>query len=384
VNNRTQIITALVVTVGLLGACGGDSAPTDGAGDDVVETTSANTSTTSSTTDPPSTVPPTTDPRDPTLPAWASGEMVTVGSDTGPIEIPVELAPFCESSRSFFLAAKGLAYVGDGQVGTAKQLFAALAALSPLTIETAPSEEFATEPTAASDHLAVLIPALEQIGYDGARIQELPDGQSVLDTLADFTETRDSLQEFLVQACGADEEALDQQARGAAAAAAAAAGETVEPDEPLEAAAGVPITNAGSTITLSVPAEWAETEESSENGIETFVASSDIDTFYGLATPGVLVLRGEGGFRDGGFVGRLLEYQADLEGIGCVLEDESEYNDGTYGGREKIFECDTDGLDVRLFGGATADESLYAMVFLVNSIDEPGIRQLIVDTFLVS
>jgi len=388
VNNRTQIITALAVTIGLLGACGGDPVPTDAAGDDVVETTSAAT-TTAATTDPPSTDPPMTDPSttnpgDLALPAWASGEMVTVGTDTGPIEMPVELAPFCESSRSFYLAAKALTYVGGAQAGTAQQLFAALAALAPMTIETAPSEDFATEPTAARDHLAVLIPAFEQIGYDGGRLQELPDPQSVLDTLEDFAETRDSLLGFLVQACGADEGVLDQQARGAATAAGAAVGEVIEPDEQVEAAAGVPITNDDSTIAVSVPADWAETEQSTDGGHRTLVASSDIDTFYGLATPGVLVLRGEGGFRDGGFVGRVLEFQADLEEVGCVLIDERDYDDGTYGGQERIFECGSEGLDVRLLGGATADESLYAMVLLVNSIDEPGIRQLIVNTFQVT
>jgi len=140
------------------------------------------------------------------------------GADTGPLEMPVELAPFCESSRSFYLAAKAIDYVTEGQVGTVEQLFAAHAALVPGVIDTAPSPEFAAEPTAARDQLAIQIPAFEEAEYDATALGELPGAQSVLTALKDFGETRDSLRDFLVQACGADEEVLDQQAQGATAA----------------------------------------------------------------------------------------------------------------------------------------------------------------------
>lgn len=398
-NKRLQIITALAAMIGLLGACGGGSGSSDDAesGSSDAATTVAVTDPPSTdpdtndpeTTDPPTTEPPTTDgpatdPEDPGLPEWASGEMVTVGADTGPLELPVELARFCESSRSFYVAAKGLVYVGEEQVGTAQQLFAALDALIPAVIESAPSDDFATEPIAARDQLAVIIPALEQAGYDRAGLQELPDRDLVLDTLEDFGETRDSLQEFLVQACGADVEVLDEQARDAAAAAAEAAGEVVDPVESVEAATGVAIANDDSTITLSVPVDWTDTDQSTEDGRELLSASADLESFFDLAAPGVLVLRGEGGFRDGGFVGRVLEFEADLLEAGCVATDESDYDDNTYSGQERTYECGTEGLEVRLFGGATADESLYAMVLLVSPTDEPGIRQLIVETFLVA
>lgn len=330
---------------------------------------------------------PTPEAADPDLPEWASGETVTVGSDTGPLELPVELAPFCESSRSFFIAARGLDFVDPTQFGAAQQLFSALAVLAPIAIETAPSPEFAVEPTAARDQLGVLIPALEEIGYDASRLAELPDADTVVDALTGFAETRGSLQSFLIQACGADAAVLDEQARGAAATAAEATGETIEPAEPappVEAVAGTPIENDSSTIALSVPVAWTEIEESRLDGQPQIAVSSDLDGFYGLATPGVLVLRGEGGLRDGGFIGRVLSYQAELEAIDCELTDELDYDDGTYRGQERIFDCGTEGLDVRLLGGTNDDESLYAMVLLVNPIAEPGVRQLIVETFLVS
>ncbi len=396
-SRRPPIITALAVTIGLLAACGGESTSSDEAGDDEAETTTIAPTTTAATTVPPSTEPPPTDPpptdppptssAEPGLPEWASGQLVTVETDTGPLDLPVELVPFCESSRSFYIAAKGLDFVAEGQSETARQLFAALAALAPVTIETAPSADFAVEPTAARDQLAVLIPAFEQVGYGQTSLQELADPQAVLDTLGEFGETRDSLQAFLVQACGADDAVLVEQARGATAAAAAAAGETLEPEEPaepVEAAAGVPITNPDSNIAVSVPAEWAETGDYLENERHHLVASADIDAFADLTVPGVLVLRGRGGLRDGGFTGQVLTYQADLEEAGCVVTDERDYYDGTYAGQERVLDCGTDGLDVRLFGGTNEDESLYAMVLLVSPTDEPGIRQLIVNTFLVS
>ena len=82
---------------------------------------------------------------------------IDVNADTGPVELPVELVPFCESSRSFYIAARGLDFLANEQVGSVRQLFAALTALAPLTIETAPSEEFATEPSAARDQLGVIV-----------------------------------------------------------------------------------------------------------------------------------------------------------------------------------------------------------------------------------
>lgn len=256
--------------------------------------------------------------------------------------------------------------------------------LVPLTIETAPSEEFASEPKAAQGQLAVLIPAFEEIGYDGARIAELSSPELVIGALQEFTGSLESLRSFLFEACGADGDVLDEQSQDAAAIAAEAAGETIEPVAPVDAVAGSPITNAASTIMLSVPADWTETEEPVESGRDQIVVSSDIDTFDGLVTPGVLVLRGEGGFRDGGYFGRLLEFEADLEEVGCVLVDDRDYDDGTYRGQERMYECGAEGLDVRLLGGTTADESLYAMVFLVHPSDELGIRQLIVETFQVA
>jgi hypothetical protein len=374
------MITALAAATALLG-CGGASTDSDDA--EVVETSTPETTAVVATTDPPSTDPPTTTAPGPELPDWASGELVTVGSDTGPIEMPVELVPFCESSRSFYLAAKGLDYLEPSQVGAARELFAALVAVVPMTIETAPSDEFAVEPIAARDQLAVLVPAFEEIGYDDSRVQELTDPQGVLETFAAFGATRNSLQEFLVQACGADDDVLVEQALGVASAAATAAGEAVEPDAPVEAVDGVAITNANSTIEVSVPGDWSEVEDGLQGGRQTLVASSDIEGFFDLATPGVLVLRGEGGLRDGGFVGRVLETQPLLEAEGCVLTEERFYFDNTYTGEERIFECGT-GLNVRIFGGTNEDESLYAMVLLVQPIDEPGIRQLVLETFLVS
>ncbi len=398
-NKRTQSTAGLALAIGLLAACGGSADPvaTDATDpDDVVETTPTDTTppteppvtepavTEPPPTEPPVTEPPATDPPQPDLPEWASGAMVTVQTDTGPLEMPVELAPFCESSRSFYVAAKGLDFVTDEQVGTAQQLFAALAVLAPLAIDTSPSEEFAIQPTAARDDLAVLIPAFEEIEYDGSRIGELSDPESVIASVQGFTETRNSLQAFLIQACGADGETLDEQSRNAVAVAAEAIGETIEPDEPVEAVAGSPVTNEDVTIGLSVPAGWTETDEPVRSGRSQFVVSPDIAAFSELVAPGVLVLRGEGGFRDGGFVGRVLEFESDLLEVGCVAVDKDDYDDGIYNGQERTFECGTDGLDVRLFGGTTADESLYAMVLLVHPSDEPGIRQLIVDTFQVS
>ena len=170
-----------------------------------------------------------TDPPESGLPEWVSGETVTVETDTGPLDLPVELAPFCESSRSFYIAAKGLDFVSDGQAATAQQLLAALAVLAPLTIETAPSEEFATEPTAALNQLAVIIPAFEEIEYDASRISSLSDPQSTFDALQGFSETRESLRMFLTEACGADGDVLDEQSQDAVAVAVEAAGEVIEP-----------------------------------------------------------------------------------------------------------------------------------------------------------
>lgn len=233
-STRTRIIAGLAVTIGLVSGCGAsDDASTaiDAVGDDDVAQTIV------SETVPPSDPPPTDQPtidapvKDPPasgLPDWASGAMVTVQADTGPLELPVELAPFCESSRSFYIPANGLGSVPDEQVGTLRQLFASLAALVPATIETAPSEEFAVEPTAASDQLTVIIAAFEEIGYDTSRIAELSDPESMLDAIRAFTDTRSSLRTFLVQACGADEEVLDEQSEDAVADAAAAAGEIVD------------------------------------------------------------------------------------------------------------------------------------------------------------
>jgi hypothetical protein len=383
-NPRLHLITGLFVAFGLVG-CGASSASdADDVATTAVPDTTAPDTTSVASTEPLATDPPTTDAIEPNLPDWASGEMVIVESDTGPRELPVELVPFCESSRSFYLAAKGLDYVEIGQTGTAQQLFAALVALVPSTIESAPSDDLAAQPMAARDQLVVLVPALEQIGYDDGRIEELPDPRAVLDNLAAFAETRDSLEDFLVEVCGADEDVLADQASGATSAAAAAAGETTEPDAPVEAVDGVAITNASSTIELSVPPDWTEIVDGLENGRQTLSASADLEGFFDLAAPGVVVLRGEGGFRDGGFVGRVLETQSLLEDAGCVLVDERFYFDNTYTGDERIFDCGNDGLDVRIFGGINEDESLYAMVVLVQPIDEPGIRQLILETFLVS
>lgn len=238
-NARTPIIAGLALTIGVVSGCGasnGSSTAIDAGGDDdVVETTVLETlpsidppSTDPATIDPPTIDPPAKDPPASGLPDWASGAMVTVQSDTGPLELPVELAPFCESSRSFYIPANGLGLVRDEQVGTLRQLFASLAALVPATIETAPSEEFAVEPTAASDQLTVIIAAFEEIGYDTSRIAELSDPESMLGAIQEFTDIRSSLRSFLVQACGADDELLDEQSADAVAEAAEAAGEVVD------------------------------------------------------------------------------------------------------------------------------------------------------------
>ena len=391
---RHEIIIGFAATIGLLGACGGDP---DTSGDSVMTsstdstTTTAGSAATESTTTTPTattattaTTTPTAEPDDSGLPAWASGEMVTVDTDTGRLEMPVELAAFCESSRSFYIAARALDSVGDGQTGTAQQLFAALAAISPITIETAPSEQFAAEPKAARDQLAVIIPSFEQVGYDAARLSEIPDAESLADAVEAFGDTRNSLQQFLVEACGADQNALGDQAKEAAAIAAQAAGELVDPGDPVEPSDGASITNAASNITVAVPADWNETDETLQDGREVLAASSDLEGFFGLTTPGVLVIRGEGGLRDGGFGGRVFELQASLEEGGCTLVGDRDYDDGVYVGFERIFDCGTDGIDVRLLGGTTADETLYATVLLVNPVDDPGIRELIVTTFEVT
>ncbi|MFN3257667.1 MAG: hypothetical protein ACE37B_18445 [Ilumatobacter sp.] len=402
-NKHRHLIAGLLVSVVTLAACGGGDDASLTTDDAVATTQPADPPATDPpvteppatdppvtdppVTEPPATDPPVTEPPGPALPDWASGELVTVQSDTGPLELPVELAAFCEPSRSFYIAARGLDFLDVQQSRSAEQLFLALGALAPLAIDAAPSDEFATQPIAARDALAVIVPGFQEIGWDRQRTAELSDLQAFGEAIEQLTETVASLRSFLLDACGADTEVLDTQARGAAEAAAIAADEVLEVPPTTVAAEAVPgtaIANDASTITLSVPADWVQTEESLESGRDQLVASSNIDTFYGLATPGVLVLRGEGGFRDGGFVGRVLEFEADLLEIGCQLLDQVDYDDGLYIGQERTYDCGTEGLDVRLLGGTTADESLYAMVMLIHPTNEPGIRQLIVDTFQVS
>ncbi len=399
-STRARGVVGLVVAAGLVAACGGggsDPVTTSAGGDaEIVETqaTDAVPASTSPVTDPPATEPPATDPpvteppaTDPPeseLPEWASGETITIETDTGPLDLPVELVPFCESSRSFYIAGNGLDFVGEEQVGTVQQLLAALATLAPLTVETAPSEEFVAEPTAAQNQLAVIVPALDEIGYDGTRTAELSDPDSLFEALQGFAETLSGLRSFLVQACGADGDVLDDQSRETVQIAAEAVGEAAQPEEPVEPVPGSPVTNVGETITMAVPADWTETDEFVNNGRDTLAVAPDLAAFSDVTAPGVLVLRGEGGFRDGGFVGRVLDFQSDLEEMGCVFLDEIAYDDGVYVGQERLFDCGTDGLEVRLLGGTTADESLYAMAFMVYPSDEPGVRQLIVDTFEVA
>lgn len=413
-DKRKQLTVGLAFSIGLLSACGGSSSDpvaTETANSDAPVETAVSDSTAPTeppvteppatdppvtepavteppVTEPPVTEPPVTDPpeADPSegqLPEWASGEMVTVQTDTGARELPVELAPFCESSRSFYTAANGLDFLADGQVATLQQLFAAMAAIVPVTIETAPSEEFTVEPRAALEQLAVLVPAFEAVEFDGSRLAESPDADAVLTALQGFQETRLSLREFLVQACGADEAVLDEQAREAVAIAAESVGETIAPSEPVEAVPGTPINNDGSTILLETPVDWTQIEELGGD-YPQLVAAPDTAAFFALEGPGVLVLRGEGGFRDGGFVGRVLTFQSDLEEAGCTQVDELSYDDGVYNGQERVFECAVEGLDVRILGGTEADESLYAMVLLIHPSDQLGIRELIVATFEVA
>lgn len=396
-NTRRLMATGVILALALTGGCGGDAASdtdADGSATSAVDSAAPAPTEPATTepvvtgppatqppaTEPPATEPPTTSGQGDGLPDWASGEIVTVGSDNGPLEMPVELARFCEASRSFYLAAQGLALIGADQAGTARQLFGGLAALSPRTIDTAPSEDFATEPMAARDQLAILVPAFDQIDYDSSRLQELADPQAVLDALADFGETRDALRMFLVEACGADEATLDEQARNITAAAAEAAGEASGPAEPVAAVAGSPIVNEDGTIDVSVPDEWTEVEASATDGTRQLLASSDIDALFSLSTPGAIMVRGVGGLRDGGFVGQILTTQGDLEEAGCELVDQFGYDEGMLSGQERVFDCGNPELDVRLLGGSTADESLYAFVLLVSPADQPGVRQLIVET----
>lgn len=383
-NKRIQLTAGLAATIGVLSACGasgGESVATDASRDDaVVETVLSATTpptepavtepavTDPPATDPPATEPPVTDPPEFEFPEGASGETVTVQSETGPLELTVELARSCETARSFYTTANGLNFVRDEQVGTLQQLFAELAAMfDPPTGDS----------TATPDQLAVMILAFEEIGYDSSRISEVSDPESLFAALEGFQATQSSLRPFLVESCGADEDALDEQAREIVAVAAEAAGEVIEPAEPVEAVPGTPITNEASTIKLQVPADWTETDEPVG---EYLVAAPDIEAFYAMEAPGVLVLRGKGGFRDGGFVGRVLSFESDLEEEGCVLVDELGYDDGVYVGQERLYACPTEGLDVRLFGGIAADEVLYAMVLVVHPSDELGIRELIATT----
>ena len=414
---RIQSVAALAVTIGLLSACGGssgESATTDSPEATAADTTPvteptnteptdtepANTeptdtdpgpsdppSTEPADTDPPVTEPPATDPAAADLPEWASGQMATVESDTGPLELPVEVIPFCESSRSFHTAAKGLDYLDPEQVLSVQQLFAAMVAVVPVTIETAPSAELAAQPTAAQEQLATIVPALEQIGYDLDRLPEVDDPDGVTDALGSFAVTRASLEAFLVQACGADPDVLAEQAQGAADLAAETMGEVSpdapsEPEEPVEAVPGTEVSNRTSSIVLSVPTDWTETKEFVDD-YDRLVAAPDIAAFDELTGPGVRVLRGEGGFRDGGFVGRLLDLEFNLGKAGCTMLDERGYDDNTYRGQEQIYDCGNDDLDVRVFGGNNEDESLYAVVFLVQPAGEMGIRRLVVETFQV-
>lgn len=390
-NKHPRLLITLTATVALLAGCGGSDAEPAASGAPTTEsdltTTTPDTepaTTTPAATDPPPTDPPATDPADPELPDWASGEMVTVESDTGELVLPVELAAYCETSRSFYVAASALDHVEPEQPGAARELFGALAAIAPLAIDAAPAADFAAGPTLATEQLAVMIPAFESIDYDGSRIAELDDPQAMVDAVGAFGVTRDELLVFLAATCGADADVLDDQAVEAAIIAADAAGETVVPDEPVEAIPGTAVANTSGSIELAVPPEWTELEESVENGRDQLVVSADIDQFYNLLAPGVLVLRGEGGLRDGGYVGRVLDFQSDLEEIECVQVSEADYDDGLYIGQERIFDCGSEELEYRILGGTTPDETLYALVFLVSPIGQTGLRQLIIDTFQVS
>lgn len=397
-------LATLCVATGLLAACGGgQTSIAETAGDTAeasattaptvpptavppteVPATAVPEATVPEATVPPATVAPIPDPATPELPEWASGELVTVGADTGPLELPVELAAFCESSRSFYVAAHALDFVDVDKVdiddaAAFEQLFGAQSALLPTTIETAPSEEYAAFPIAMSEQLAVIIPAFAQVGYDQSRLGELDDPE-VLEAFTAFVEIQASLDTFLVEECGADRSVLDEQAAGAAE----LVGGSAPTSAPVEAVEGTPIQNQAMTISVSVPTDWIDIQESDESGFDQLIVSSDIEGFFTLSTPGAVVLRGEGGFRDGGYYGRVLEFQALLEDVSCEVVNEGDYDDGVYVGREQLYDCGSASLEVRVFGGATADESLYAVVMLVQPIDQQGIRQLIVNTFEVA
>lgn len=164
---------------------------------------------------------------------------------------------------------------------------------------------------------------------------------------------------------------------------------TATPPEPPDTGSnGVPvgyrpIIDESGDLRANVPAEWVEIDGAPDGELRQLSAAPDLTGFLGgYSEPGMVLLTGAAATPDSWMDG-LSTTLGVAEGDGCVVSETSDYSDGVYTGTEHILTCGSDASVAHLIGGRNSDGDLFFLLAIVRSVDEPDVRDQVVQSFFI-
>lgn len=375
--------TTLLLTAGLaLAACGGgDNARQvlEGSGDSAPATDSV-PATDPVETDPPATDPPATDPPPTDPPATDPAVSDPPSSDP----VGGDLSAFCGASSQFYVEAQALNEIEADDDAAAEALFGRMQISLPAALLNSPSEEMSAAPRRVEEVFAVLIPALDTLGYNFDDLSSLDNPDEVSAAFIEFVEVVDQLRIFLVDTCEADLASLDDEAATLAADVGTVAPTPTDGDPGSDDLGALEVTDVSGTITVTVPASWTDVVDDPQGELRRLVAAPDAAAFLaGFTDPGMILLVGDVAAGAGAdeAATRFDGLETSVTEAGCSPNFNLPYDDGVYVGDESIYSCAD--ATVRLAGGTNDSGDLFWLLAVVYGDGEDETWSLIADSFLV-
>ncbi|MFK7918361.1 MAG: hypothetical protein AB8G14_09815 [Ilumatobacter sp.] len=369
-----------IVSTLLLAACGGGGSDDTAAGD----TTPAGIETGTAAPVPTASVE-TTIPTAVATEATVPVETVEVVETVETVAVEPDAA-FCEAAENFFVPARALDFGDINDPAVLGTVITLLDGLAQPAIDAAPTDADARILVDSKALLDLAAPALTSIGFDLDRSGELDNGAEVGQALIDFGALLGELQVFLVDRCSSSIADLDERAMsiadGIVTTPATSAPESVPVTTPT-AEEFTAIQNDTGDLRAEVPSAWTDVTGTPDGVLQQLAAAPNLQAFLdSYIQPGMLLITGDAANPDAWRDGLSTTVGIALED-GCTISDTADYDDGVYTGEENLLSCGDATSVAHIIGGRNSEGSLFFLLAIVRPVDDPGVRDQIVQSFFI-
>ena len=299
-----------------------------------------------------------------------------------------DLAAFCGASSQFYVEARSLGVIGPDDDAAARTLFGRMELSLAAALLNAPDEATAAAPRRVDELFAILLPALDTLGYDFAELETLDNSEEVAAAFTEFSGIVDDLAAFLTDTCEMDaaELAARADALGLELGSTSTSGSEVPTTVGEDELAVTTVVDDSGRLTAEVPVEWTDSQGTPDEELRQLVASADIAAFLAsFAEPGMILVSGDTPDLNGAeaATAAIAGFEGAITSQGCVLENTETYDDGLYSGEERRYSCPDTTAVTRLAGGTNETADLFWLLAVVHEVGDEASWTTVTESFLV-